>query len=59
MGELAVLNYGVYGFVIGRSGYIAGVGRLYVAYPYIGAMLRPVIRDKHERDILPRLFLFP
>ena len=28
---------------------IAGVGRLYVAYPYEGAMLEPVVRDKRER----------
>ena len=37
---------------------IAGVGRLDVAYPYIGAMLEPVVWDKRERDILPRLFCF-
>lgn len=29
-----------------------------VAYPYQGAMRRPVIRDKHARDKLPRLFCF-
>ena len=37
---------------------IAGVGRLDVAYPHIGAMREPEVRDKHERDILPRLFCF-
>ena len=37
---------------------ITGVGRLDVAYPYEGAMREPVIRDKHARDILPRLFCF-
>ena len=26
---------------------IAGVGRLYVAYPYLGAMRRPDLGDKH------------
>ena len=35
-----------------------GVGRLYVAYPYLGAMLEPVVWDKRARDILPRLFCF-
>ena len=38
---------------------IAGVGRLYVAYPYMGAMLRPENWDKHARDITPTSFLFP
>ena len=37
---------------------ITGVGRLDVAYPHIGAMRRPDLRDKRERDILPRLFCF-
>ena len=34
------------------------MGRLDVAYPHIGAMREPEVRDKHERDILPRLFCF-
>ena len=37
---------------------ITGVGRLRVAYPYLEAMRRPEVRDKRERDILPRLFCF-
>ena len=37
---------------------ITGVGRLDVAYPYLGAMRRPDLWDKHARDILPRLFCF-
>ena len=37
---------------------IAGVGRLDVAYLHEGAMRRPDDRDKHARDILPRLFCF-
>ena len=31
---------------------------LNVAYPHIGAMQEPGYRDKHGRDILPRLFCF-
>jgi hypothetical protein len=38
---------------------IAGVGRLYVAYPYLEAMRRPEVRDRRERDITPTSFLFP
>ena len=30
-----------------------------VAYPHQGAMLEPVVRDKHARDITPTSFLFP
>ena len=37
---------------------ITGVGRLDVAYPYLGAMREPDDRDRRERDILPRLFCF-
>ena len=37
---------------------IADVGRRDVAYPYLEAMRRPEVRDKRERDILPRLFCF-
>ena len=38
---------------------ITGVGRLYVAYPCIGAMRKPEFGDKHARDITPTSFLFP
>ena len=38
---------------------IAGVGRLNVAYPYMGAMLRPENWDRRERDMTPTSFLFP
>ena len=32
----------------GRGVYISlGVGRLYVAYPFLGAMRRPDFRDRH------------
>ena len=34
------------------------MGRLYVAYPFLGAMQEPVVRDKRARGILPRLFCF-
>lgn len=36
-----------------------GVGRLYVAYPHIGAMRRPEVRDRRGETLLPRLFLYP
>ena len=37
---------------------ITGVGRLDVAYLHLGAMREPENRDKHARDLLPRLFCF-
>ena len=38
---------------------IAGVGRLYVAYPYMGAMRRPDLWDKRGWIHTPTSFLFP
>ena len=38
---------------------IAGVGRLHVAYPQVGAMRRPGVRDKRGSIHSPTSFLFP
>ena len=38
---------------------IAGVGRLDVAYPHIGAMREPEVRDRHGMRHTPTSFLFP
>ena len=36
-----------------------GVGRLHVAYPQVGAMRRPGVRDKRGEIHTPTSFLFP
>ena len=36
-----------------------GVGGLYVAYPYMGAMRRPDLRDRRGEIHTPTSFLFP
>ena len=60
MGLVAVLALYVYMGLSVAVVYIShGVGCLHVAYPYMGAMRRPGSWDRRERDILPRLFLFP
>ena len=42
---------------LGCSVYISlDVGRLYVAYPYVGAMQEPDLGDKRARDITPTSF---
>ncbi len=44
----------------GRSACISlGVGRLYVAYPYLEAMREPERRDRRRETLLPRLFFVP
>ena len=45
--------------VSGRSVYISlGVGRLYVAYPFLGAMRRPETRDRRGEKLTPTSFFY-
>ena len=39
--------------------YVSWRGQAFVAYPYQGAMRRPVIRDKRGEILTPTSFLFP